>query len=135
MKHHQPFDLSVKLYGLTLGFALEFYVIGLWLLLPNNIEKYSILGFGFIFVTSGLVYFALRKSGERPDERFFQNLLKAASIVLAMIILFLLALGIFILFYQKLTLSAGLIFIVLAALIFLFDLVFFSLEKEGYPYA
>lgn len=126
------FGLAETCYLITLLTALGFYTLGLWLLLPNNIEKYSILGGGFattliLFIS---IYFSNKRISEKPDERFYHSLLVAALGTLLSLLVFLFIVSL-ICIKQSITLYSGVIFLIIAACILIFDIIFFIVDKRG----
>ena len=76
------------------------------------------------------LYIAFKKVDEKPDDRFYTNLAKAACLTLILVLLSLMILTI-ITFFQPVTLTAGIILIFSAAMILAFDFAFFFFEKRG----
>lgn len=81
--------------------------------------------------SSWFVFFSLKNVKETPDERFYANLAKAASLMLAFTLGALMILAVSIVYMGSLTLYMGQIFISIAALICIFAVVYFILERRG----
>ena len=127
------FDLSAKLYTILLFAANIFYTVGIWVANPSESSgiKEWILGIGLVIEVIVFVFFSLKNVNETPDERFYANLAKAASLMFVFILGALMILAVIIGYMGSLTLYMGQIFISIAALIFIFAVVYFILERRG----
>ncbi|WP_261116365.1 DUF3796 domain-containing protein [Streptococcus mitis] len=127
------FDLSAKLYTILLFAASIFYTVGIWVATPSESSgiKEWILGIGLVIEVIVFVFFSLKNVKETPDERFYANLAKAASLMFVFILGALMILSVIIVYMGALTLYMGQVFISIAALIFIFAVVYFILERRG----
>ncbi len=127
------FDLSVKLYTILVFAASIFYTVGIWVATPSISSgiKEWILGIGLVIEVILFGFFSLKNVKETPDERFYANLAKAASLMLVFTLGALMILTVIIGYMGSLTLYMGQIFISIAALIFIFAVVYFILERRG----
>ena len=127
------FDLSAKLYAILVFAASIFYTVGIWVSNPSESSgiKEWILGIGLVIEVIVFVFFSLKNVKETPDERFYANLAKAASLMFVFILGALMILAVIIGYMGPLTLYIGQIFISIAALIFIFAVVYFILERRG----
>ena len=127
------FDLSAKLYAILVFAASIFYTVGIWVANPSESSgiKEWILGIGLVIEVIVFVFFSLKNVKETPDERFYANLAKAASLIFVFILGALMILAVIIGYMGSLTLYMGQIFISIAALIFIFAVVYFILERRG----
>ena len=127
------FDLSVKLYTILVFAASIFYTVGIWVATPSvssGIKEWS-LGIGLVIEVIAFGFFSLKNVKETPDERFYANLAKAASLMLVFILGTLMILAVIIGYMGSLTLYMVQIFISIAALICIFAVVYFILERRG----
>ena len=127
------FDLSAKLYTILVLAASIFYTVGIWVATPSESSgiKEWILGIGLVIEVIVFGFFSLKNVKETPDERFYANLAKAASLMFVFILGALMILAVIIGYMGSLTLYMGQIFISIAALIFIFAVVYFILERRG----
>ena len=127
------FDLSAKLYTILVFAASIFYTVGIWVATPSESSgiKEWILGIGLVIEVILFVFFCLKNVKETPDERFYANLAKAASLMLVFTLGALMILTVIIGYMGSLTLYMGQVFISIAALIFIFAVVYFILERRG----
>ena len=127
------FDLSAKLYTILVFAASIFYTVGIWLATPSVSSgiKEWILGIGLVIEVILFAFFCLKNVKETPDERFYANLAKAASLIFVFILGALMILAVIIGYMGSLTLYMGQIFISIAALICIFAVVYFILERRG----
>ena len=127
------FDLSAKLYAILVFAASIFYTVGIWVANPSESSgiKEWILGIGLVIEVIVFVFFSLKNVKETPDERFYANLAKAASLMFVFILGALMILSVIIGYMGSLTLYMGQVFISIAALIFIFAVVYFILERRG----
>ena len=127
------FDLSAKLYTILVFAASIFYTVGIWVANPSESSgiKEWILGIGLVIEVIVFVFFSLKNVKETPDERFYANLAKAASLMLVFTLGALMILAVIIGYMGSLTLYMGQLFISIAALIFIFAIVYFILERRG----
>ena len=127
------FDLSAKLYAILVFAASIFYTVGIWVANPSESSgiKEWILGIGLVIEVIVFVFFSLKNVKETPDERFYANLAKAASLMFVFILGALMILAVIIGYMGSLTLYMGQIFISIAALICIFAVVYFILERRG----
>ena len=127
------FDLSAKLYAILVFAASIFYTVGIWVANPSESSgiKEWILGIGLVIEVIVFVFFSLKNVKETPDERFYANLAKAASLMFVFILGALMILAVSIGYMGSLTLYMGQIFISIAALICIFAVVYFILERRG----
>ena len=127
------FDLSAKLYTILVFAASIFYTVGIWVATPSvssGIREW-ILGISLVIEVIAFVFFSLKNVKETPDERFYANLAKAASLMFVFILGALMILAVIIGYMGSLTLYMGQIFISIAALICIFAVVYFILERRG----
>ncbi len=127
------FDLSAKLYAILIFAASIFYTVGIWVATPSESSgiKEWILGIGLVIEVIVFGFFSLKNVKETPDERFYANLAKAASLMFVCILGALMILAVIIGYMGSLTLYMGQIFISIAALICIFAVVYFILERRG----
>lgn len=127
------FDLSAKLYTILVFAASIFYTVGIWVTTPSESSgiKEWILGIGLVIEVILFGFFSLKNVKETPDERFYANLAKAASLMFVFILGALMILAVIIGYMGSLTLYMGQIFISIAALICIFAVVYFILERRG----
>ena len=127
------FDLSAKLYSILIFAASIFYTVGIWVATPSVSSgiKEWILGIGLVIEVILFAFFCLKNVKETPDERFYTNLAKAASLMFVFILGALMILAVIIGYMGSLTLYMGQVFISIAALIFIFAVVYFILERRG----
>ena len=127
------FDLSAKLYTILVFAASIFYTVGLWVATPSVSSgiKEWILGMGLVIEVIAFGFFSLKNVKETPDERFYANLAKAASLMFVCILGALMILAVIIGYMGSLTLYMGQIFISIAVLICIFAVVYFILERRG----
>ncbi len=127
------FDLSAKLYTILVFAASIFYTVGIWVATPSVSSgiKEWILGIILVIEVILFGFFSLKNVKETPDERFYANLAKAASLIFVFILGALMILAVIIGYMGSLTLYMGQIFISIAALICIFAVVYFILERRG----
>ena len=127
------FDLSAKLYTILVFAASIFYTVGIWVATPSVSSgiKEWILGIGLVIEVIVFAFFCLKNVKETPDERFYANLAKAASLMFVFILGALMILAVIIGYMGSLTLYMGQIFISIAALICIFAVVYLILERRG----
>ena len=127
------FDLSAKLYTILFFAASIFYTVGIWVATPSVSSgiKEWILGIGLVIEVIVFGFFCLKDVKETPDERFYANLAKAASLMFVFILGALMILAVIIGYMGPLTLYIGQIFISIAALICIFAVVYLILERRG----
>lgn len=127
------FDLSAKLYTILVFAASIFYTVGIWVATPSVSSgiKEWILGIILVIEVILFGFFSLKNVKETPDERFYANLAKAVSLIFVFILGALMILAVIIGYMGSLTLYMGQIFISIAALICIFAVVYFILERRG----
>ena len=132
-KEKTIFDLSAKLYTILLFAASIFYTVGIWVATPSESSgiKEWILGIGLVIEVIVFGFFCLKNVKETPDERFYANLAKAASLMFVFILGALMILAVIIGYIGSLTLYMGQIFISIAALICIFAVVYLISERRG----
>lgn len=127
------FGLTEKLYSMTIFAAMGIYTKGIWAITPDTNPvwiKHVFLGLGLLILIAFFLYFAFKKVNERPDERFYADLAKAACLTLTLVLVCLMILSV-ITFFFPFILTAGMILIFGAAMILAFDIAFFLFEKRG----
>ena len=132
-KEKTIFDLSAKLYTMLLFAATIFYTVGIWVAIPSvrsGIKEW-ILGVGLVIEVIVFGFFSLKNVKETPDERFYANLAKAASLMFVFILGALMILAVIIGYMGSLTLYMGQFFISIAALICIFAVVYLISERRG----
>ncbi|MGT2923621.1 DUF3796 domain-containing protein [Streptococcus caviae] len=132
-KEDRYFGLTEKLYSLTIFAAMGIYIKGVWAITPNTTPvwiKHVFLGLVLLVLAIFFLYFIFKKVEEKPDERFYADLAKAACLTLSLILACLMILSI-VTFFFPFTLTAGMILIFGAAMILAFDIAFFLFEKRG----
>ena len=132
-KEKTIFDLSAKLYTMLLFAATIFYTVGIWVTTPSvrsGIKEW-ILGVGLVIEVIVFGFFSLKNVKETPDERFYANLAKAASLMFVFILGALMILAVIIGYMGSLTIYMGQIFISIAALICIFAVVYLISERRG----
>lgn len=127
------FDLSAKLYTILVFAASIFYTLGIWVATPSESSgiKEWILGIGLVIEVIVFAFFCLKNVKETPDERFYANLAKAASLMFVFILGALIILAVIIGYMGSLTLHMEQIFFSIAALICIFAVVYLILERRG----
>ena len=127
------FDLSAKLYTVLLFAATILYTVGIWVVTPSESSgiREWILGIGLVIEVILFAFFCLKNVKETPDERFYANLAKAASLMFVFILGALMILAVIIGYMGSLTIYMGQIFISIAALICIFAVVYLILERRG----
>ena len=127
------FDLSAKLYTILVFAASIFYTVGIWVATPSESSgiKEWILGIGLVIEVILFGFFSLKNVKETPDERFYANLAKAASLMFVFILGALMILAVIIGYMGPFTLYMGQIFISIATLICIFAVVYLILERRG----
>ena len=127
------FDLSAKLYTILVFAASIFYTVGIWVATPSVSSgiKEWILGIILVIEVILFGFFFLKNVKETPDERFYANLAKAASLMFGFILGALMILTVIIGYMGALTLYMDQILISIAALICIFAVVYFILERRG----
>ena len=127
------FDLSAKLYTILVFAASIFYTVGIWVATPSESSgiREWILGIILVIEVIAFGFFSLKNVKETPDERFYANLAKAASLMFVFILGALMILAVIIGYMGSLTLYMGQIFISIAVLICIFAVVYFILERRG----
>ena len=127
------FDLSAKLYTILVFAASIFYTVGIWVATPSESSgiKEWILGIGLVIEVILFGFFSLKNVKETPDERFYANLAKAASLMLVFTLGALMILTVIIGYMGSLTLHMEQIFFSIAALICIFAVVYLILERRG----
>ena len=127
------FDLSAKLYTMLLFAATIFYTVGIWVATPSESSgiREWILGIGLVIEVIVFGFFCFKNVKETPDERFYTNLAKAASLMFVFILGALIILAVIVGYMGSLTLYMGQIFISIAALICIFAVVYLILERRG----
>ena len=132
-KEKTIFDLSAKLYTVLVLAASIFYTVGFLVATPSESSgiREWILGIGLVIEVSVFGFFCFKNVKETPDERFYANLAKAASLMFVFILGALMILAVIIGYIGSLTLHMGQIFISISALIFIFAVVYLILERRG----
>ena len=127
------FDLSAKLYTILVFAASIFYTVGIWVATPSVSSGIREWILGIILVIEVILFglFSLKNVKETPDERFYANLAKAASLMLVFILGALMILAVIIGYMGPFTLYMGQIFISIATLICIFAVVYLILERRG----
>ena len=127
------FDLSAKLYTILVFAASIFYTVGFLVATPSESSgiREWILGIGLVIEVIVFIFFCLKNVKETPDERFYANLAKAASLMFVFILGALMILAVIIGYMGSLTLYMGQIFISIAVFICIFAVVYFILERRG----
>ena len=132
-KEKTIFDLSAKLYTVLVLAASIFYTVGFLVATPSESSgiREWILGIGLVIEVSVFGFFCFKNVKETPDERFYANLAKAASLMFVFILGALMILAVIIGYMGSLTLYMGQIFISIAAMILIFAVVYLILERRG----
>ena len=127
------FDLSAKLYTILVFASSIFYTVGIWVATPSVSSgiKEWILGIILVIEVILFGFFSLKNVKETPDERFYANLAKAASLIFVFILGALMILAVITGYMGALTLYMGQIFISIATLICIFAVVYLILERRG----
>ena len=127
------FDLSAKLYTILVFAASIFYTVGIWVATPSVSSGIREWILGIILVIEVILFglFSLKNVKETPDERFYANLAKAASLMFVFMLGALMILAVIIGYMGSLTLYMGQIFFSIAALICIFAVVYLILERRG----
>ena len=127
------FDLSAKLYTILVFAASIFYTVGFLVATPSESSgiREWILGIGLVIEVIVFGFFCFKNVKETPDERFYANLAKAASLMFVFILGALMILAVIIGYMGSLTLYMGQIFFSIAALICIFAVVYLILERRG----
>ena len=102
MKKNERFGLTRKLYTLTVLVAMSIHTVGVWHLTPETNQpfiKNIFMGGLLLFLLIAIFYFIFKPANEQPDERFYINLAKSASIMFIVTIILLLVLTGFIFNY------------------------------------
>ena len=132
-KKSNYFGLTEKLYTATIFAAIFIYTVGIWILAPATQPvwiKHLILGISCLIEIGTLLYFLFKKVDEKPDERFYSNLAKAACLTLFILFICLTLLTL-ITFFWPFTLTTGMVLIFFGIIILLFNIAFFHFEKRG----
>ena len=90
-----------------------------------------ILGIGLAIQLLLVLFFLCKNVREEPDERFYVNLTRAAGLMFALVLAGLIILAAALAYWGSVTLHLGLIFIVMAALVSIFSIVYFIFERRG----
>lgn len=132
-KEKKPFALTDKLYILLILKAMGIYTIGIWLITPDQANGFKaiFLGTGLVVLTLLFLYFGFKKVNEQPDERFYMNLAKSASLMFALTILLLLIFTYLTASLGSLPVSTGTLCIIISLLLLIFPISFFIFEKRG----
>ena len=133
-KQAKEFGLTGKLYTLTVLVAMSIHTVGIWILTPATnpplIKNIFMSGF-LLFLLIAIGYFSFKPVNEQPDERFYMNLAKSASIMFIVTILLLLILTGFI-FFESLTLiHPGLILVGISIILLFFAFLYHTFESLG----
>ncbi|MEX2784061.1 hypothetical protein AB3331_02545 [Streptococcus sp. H49] len=127
------FGLTEKLYTVTILTASAIYVKGIWVLSPASNPvwiKHLFLGLALLVLVGLALYFAFKKVDEYPDDRFYANLAKAASLTLLLMLVSLMVLSL-VTFFVPFVLTAGMVLVFGAAMVLIFDIAFYAFEKRG----
>lgn len=128
------YSLTVKTYVLLSLTASSIYTVGIWLLTPPthpSLIKNLALGVLLTLQLVPLLIFSFKKVHEKADERFYSNLAKAATLVFSLSLVILLLLATVSALMGSITVNAGLFFIAISLLVWIFDFAYFLFERWG----
>lgn len=130
----REFGIAEKLHSILVMLSTIIYTIGVWASTPS-VGKYYVkeifLGLGLLVQLVFLLHFILKKTKEKPDERFISNLAKTASVMFSLSLVILFILAMILALTGSITIFPGYLFVVVGLLILLFAAVFFFFEKWG----
>lgn len=130
----QVFGLTQKFYILLTLLATIIYSIGIWVFTPSThlaIAKNLVLGIMVLVQLFILAYYLFKKTKEKPDERFYTNLAKAASIMFFVCLVLFVVVDFLILKFGPNIFRPGTFLIGTGVLILMFGMLYFSFEKRG----
>jgi len=124
------FGATEKLYVILTLSATSIYSCAIWAITPQSNPvwiKSVMLGMFIGIQIVILLFFSLKKITERPDERFFINLAKAASLTLFSLAILAIVLS----FFSIVIITPELLFILISAIILIFAITFNVFENRG----
>ncbi|WP_424555397.1 DUF3796 domain-containing protein [Streptococcus agalactiae] len=132
-KLKMPLGLRTKCYSIVLFLSTSLYTIGIWNVTPAtpNLIKEFILGTAIFIQLVFLIYFLTKKITEKPDERFYNNLSRSASLMFLIAIVVLIFIAIYSNIYGSLVLQSGYLYIFVSVLLLLFAVTYYYFEVRG----
>lgn len=129
----QVFGLTQKFYLLLSLLATTIYSIGIWVFTPPThpaMAKNLVLGIMVLVQLFILVYYLFKKTKEKPDERFYTNLAKAASIMFFVCMALFVLVDLLMIKFGSNVLRPGTFLIGTGVLILMFGILYFLFEKK-----
>lgn len=132
IKQTKEFGLTSKLYVLTVLVAMSIHTVGIWLITPLTnplFIKNVFMGGLLLILLISIGYFIFKPTHEQPDERFYMNLAKSASIMFVVTIIILLVLTGFIFYGTIMVVHAGFLLITIGMILLSFGIVYHTFES------